>query len=138
MGSLCTQTWASQQHAMIGLIGMTTTFPLSPEVLGRAATPAPTGASLAVLLTEVGTATDTLPPEHLDRLAVKLAALASHLVDGARDAGAPATGFTPSGVTPAVLSLRTLGRLAARTAGGDYRLDAVRTRRIRDLLGELV
>ena len=109
-----------------------TTAP-SPAV-DNARPAAPVG--LADLLAEVGTVVEALPGDRIDALSAPLAALTAHLVDGARVAGA-SVGFTPSRDTSSTLSLRTLGRLAAGTAGSTYPVDAVRAQRVRDLTARL-
>jgi hypothetical protein len=113
----------------------------------------PGSTSLAELLAEVGMAIEALPTTLITSRSAGIAALTAHLVDGARAAsangdvdggrgrsvsgGRSGAGFTPSRETPATLSLRTLGRLATRTAGHDVQLDATRATRVRTLLTEL-
>jgi hypothetical protein len=92
---------------------------------------------LAELLAEVGTVVEALPADRLDARSTTLAALAAHLVDGAREAGVREARFTPSRDTGVTLTLRTLGRLAARTVGGRHHLDAARAGRIRDLTARI-
>jgi hypothetical protein len=94
-------------------------------------------ASLADLLAEAGTTIDALPTTRIGQVSPQIAAVTAHLVDGAHEAGADGGVFIPSGETVTALSLRTLGRLAARTAGHEFRLAPTRAQRIRDLVAEL-
>jgi hypothetical protein len=93
--------------------------------------------SLADLLAEVGRTVDALPANVIEQSSVQLAAITAHLVDGAHQVGADGGLFTPSRDTNSTLSLRTLGRLATRTAGHDVQLDSIRVERVRSLLAEL-
>lgn len=114
--------------------------PLSTASIGTplgSVAPGTASLSLADLLADAGTAIDALPADRIEQASAQIAAITSHLVDGAREAGAGDGSFAPSRETATVLSLRALGRLAARTAGHDVRLDASRARRIRDLVGAL-
>src|SRR4051812_42188554 len=112
-----------------------TSSPTAPSpAVDRARPGDPVG--LGDLLAEVGTVVEALPGDRIEALSAPLAALTAHLVDGARVAGAHAA-FAPSRETPSTLSLRTLGRLAAGTAGSYYAVDAVRAQRVRDLTARL-
>jgi hypothetical protein len=86
---------------------------------------------LADLLAEVGTTIEALPSDQL--VPATLATLTAHLVDGA---GSPLT-FAPERTTPAIVSLRALGVLAARTAGTEVSFPAARAAKVRTLLADL-
>jgi hypothetical protein len=122
---------------------MGTTYSLTRQPVGTAAidpTPlsdSPGSVSLAELLVEVGATIDALPSSRISEASPTIAAVTAHLVDGAHEAGADGGQFTPSRETVTTLSLRTLGRLATRTAGHEVRLDQARARRIRDLVADL-
>lgn len=131
-------------YPKIGLLAMGTTSFLTREPFGAGtifpasnAIVSPSSSSLADLLIGAGTAIESLPPGRIDHLADRIAALTAHLIDGAAEAGVRAGEFTPGRGTPAVLSLRALGRLAARTAGTDVVVDEARARRIAELTREL-
>ena len=122
---------------------MGTTYSLTRQPVGTApidSTPlsdSPGSVSLAELLTEVGMSIDALPSSRIGEVSTQIAAVTAHLVDGAHEAGADGGLFTPSGETVTTLSLRTLGRLATRTAGREVRIPAPRAQRIRDLVADL-
>lgn len=109
----------------------TLSLPLAPA---SSRVPAQAGAGsvgLAELLAEVGTALEPLAVESLPR--GPLAALTAHLVDGAGTQLA----LTPEGTSPAIVSLRALGVLAARTAGTEVAFPATRAAKVRALLTDL-
>lgn len=122
---------------------MGTTYTTTREPVGTAdidTTPisdSPGSASLAELLAEVGMTIDALPTSRIGQVSTQIAAVAAHLVDGTHEAGADGGKFTPSRETVTTLSLRTLGRLATRTAGHEIRLAPARAQRVRDLVAEL-
>jgi hypothetical protein len=97
----------------------------------------PGSTSLAELLAEVGMTIDALSTSQIAQVSPQIAAVTAHLVDGAQEAGADGGVFTPSRETVTTLSLRTLGRLATRTAGHEFRLAPARAQRVRDLVAEL-
>jgi hypothetical protein len=118
------------------------TYSITREPVGTAPIPTPlsdsTGStSLAELLVEVGLTIEALPADRIETASAQLAAITAHLVDGAHEAGADGGLFTPSRQTISTLSLRTLGRLAARTISQDVPLQPVRVARIRTLLATL-
>lgn len=122
---------------------MSTTYPVAHELhdvatIDTAPLSASTGfASLADLLAEVGTAIDALPSSQVNEASTGIAAVTANLVDGAHEAGADGGLFTPSRETTTTVSLRTLGRLATRTAGREVQLAPARAQRIRDLIADL-
>jgi hypothetical protein len=124
---------------------MGTTYSLTREPVGTApiaapATPisdSPGSTSLAELLVEVGSTIDALPSSRFGAVGPQIAAVTAHLVDGTHEAGADGGLFTPSRETVTTLSLRTLGRLAGRTAGHEVRIAGPRAQRIRDLIADL-
>lgn len=120
----------SNWSVWIGLTQMSITlsYPAAPAPV---ATPEVSTVALAGLLAEVGTAIEALPTDQL--APATLATLTAHLVDGA---GSPLA-FVPNRTTPAVVSLRALGVLAARTAGTPASLPATRAAKVRALLTEL-
>jgi hypothetical protein len=93
--------------------------------------------SLGELLAEVGMTIDALPTSRIGRVSPQIAAVAADLMDGAHEAGVDAGRFTPTGETMTTVSLRTLGRLATRTAGHEVPLTPARVQRVRDLVAEL-
>jgi hypothetical protein len=119
---------------------MSTAYSTTRE-LARPSAPVPTAngtlgsTSLADLLEAAGAAIDALPTGGLETRSAHLAALAAHLVDGANEAGGGL--FVPTGGTAPILSLRALGRLAARTAGHEIVLRPGRASRIRTLIEAL-
>jgi hypothetical protein len=122
---------------------MGTTYSLTRGTVGTAPiataplSASPGSTSLAELLAEVGTTIDALPTSRIGQVSAQIAAVTAHLVDGAHEAGADGGVFTPSRETVTTLSLRALGRLAARNAGHDVLLPQARVERVRDLVAEL-
>jgi hypothetical protein len=122
---------------------MGTTFSLTREPVGTAPidttlrSDSPGSTSLAELLAEVGLTIDALSTNRIGEVSPQIAAITAHLVDGAHEAGADGGKFTPSRETITTLSLRTLGRLATRTAGQEVSLPSARVQRVRDLVAEL-
>jgi hypothetical protein len=97
----------------------------------------PGSTSLAELLAEVGMTIDALPTNRIGQVSTQIAAVTAHLVDGAHEAGADGGTFIPSRETVTTVSLRTLGRLATRTAGHEVQLASARAQRVRDLVAEI-